>query len=753
MNQLATTAGTSITSPSILSISYRSASSPHREQHRHAEAMITTDAKFRITGLNETAEALYDFTTAEVTGKKIFDLVKFETIGITLEDAIESFFNEGFWKGDIIYNHFERKLVFSTRCTLIKNKKGKPASIIITTHNVAERYLGEKKLAQSAATEQTSQSISVEEGVIIINADGAVSTANKSSLKILGLQEKKLKGKKLFPAEWKTFRADGTIFPVDDYPGNITLLKGFELKNVVIGLQDFSGKEIWLSLSSRPIFEGYTLYPSSAEISFIEIDRPKTAKKDTDQNDYLFENFIAGSPALGWIYDEDGMLVYGNPKFLDILRSGENHQKNIKEFTPSEQVFKIISDRNRQVLLDEKTVITEDEFPDIHGKLRSYLSYWFIVPSKGPKKLIGGHAVEITESKMMRKEMDKMFERYTFAINASSDDIRDMDISTQMIFHSDTFSEFSGYKKEDIEPTLEWFFDKVHPLDKKRVRQQIDHCLKNNITNWDNEYRFQLANRTYRHLLDKAYAVYEEGKLTRVIGVMQDITERKKLEAQLLHEQVQKQKIINQAIIQAQDKERNRISGELHDNVNQLLMSAKLHVCVAKARIEGETELLDKANEYLLMAVEEIRNLSKKLNSSVIVNGGLQKSIADIGATMMLLKNIQLHTYMADDVVELMTPAQQMMLYRIFQEQSNNILKYAETNEAIISLKVISNNFELIISDNGQGFDKNEQKATGIGFINIFNRIEAFSGKAEIITSPGNGCTLLIHFPVSETET
>ncbi|CAN5622382.1 hypothetical protein BH11BAC3_BH11BAC3_18590 [soil metagenome] len=415
-------------------------------------------------------------------------------------------------------------------------------------------------------------------------------------------------------------------------------------------------------------------------------------------------------------------------------------------------LLSIILEKNKEIFRDENPLITEDEFVDMAGRSHSYIFYLFLLPMSQNKKLIGGHAVEITENKNAYKELDKMFERYTFAINASSDAIWDMDISTQMIYHSDTFNAFTGYGKNDIEPTLDWFFEKIHPEDKKRIKSNIDNCLKNNITHWENEYRFKMADGSYRNLLDKALAIYEEGKLTRVIGAMQDITERKKMEAQLVADQVQQQKMVNQVIIQAQETERNRISGELHDNVNQLLTSAKLHICVAKNRMEGESELLDKANQYLLMAVEEIRNLSKTLNSSVITNGGLLKSINEIGANMLLLKNIRLAVYIEEEVLDKMSLNQQMTVYRIIQEQSNNILKYAETKDVVISLKIINNNFELIISDSGKGFDKNKQKATGIGLINIFNRVDAYNGNVEIITSPGNGCTLLINFPIAENK-
>ena len=95
----------------------------------------------------------------------------------------------------------------------------------------------------------------------------------------------------------------------------------------------------------------------------------------------------------------------------------------------------------------------------------------FLLPINNEKKLIGGHAVEITETKKARKEIDKMFERYTFAINASSDAIWDMDISTQTIYRSETFNAFSGYKREEIHPTLDWFFEKIHPQDKQDKRK------------------------------------------------------------------------------------------------------------------------------------------------------------------------------------------------------------------------------------------------------------------------------------------
>ncbi|HMO61414.1 MAG TPA: PAS domain S-box protein [Ferruginibacter sp.] len=351
---------------------------------------------------------------------------------------------------------------------------------------------------------------------------------------------------------------------------------------------------------------------------------------------------------------------------------------------------------------------------------------------------------EITESR-------KANERYAYALKASSDAIWDMDVQSGAIYRSDNFTTLTGYTGAQIEATLEWFMKKIHPEDRYRVQSNVDFCMKSNLTNWQNTYRFKTADGSYRHFLDKAFAIYENGKLARVIGGIQDMTQSKKLELQLVQEQVQKQRAINKATIQAQELERNRIGRELHDNVNQLLISAKLNIGAAKSLKEDNTELLEKAAAYILMAVEEIRTLSKQLNSSVLTTLGIEKSMEDIAQTLVL-NEITPRINFDTNVLKKLSNDQMLMLYRIIQEQTNNIIKYAECTEATYSLQKKEHNAELIISDNGKGFDKNKKQASGIGFINIFNRAHVYNGKAEIITSPGNGCTLQISIPLQQAD-
>ena len=89
------------------------------------------------------------------------------------------------------------------------------------------------------------------------------------------------------------------------------------------------------------------------------------------------------------------------------------------------------------------------------------------------------------------------------------------------------------------------------------------------------------------------------------------------------------------------------------------------------------------------------------------------------------------------------------MVFRIVKEQTSNIIKHARCTQANIMLIQRGNHAHLVVSDNGVGFDKEKQVLRSMGFIIIFNRVDAYNGKVEVVTSPGNGCALVIALPLS----
>ncbi|MEO8769545.1 MAG: PAS domain S-box protein [Ferruginibacter sp.] len=731
-----------------LTVSYKAASALDAFLKNLPDAVIITDPNFIIKAFNHAAEVFFGMPASHFIGTILGDSIDFDFRCSTTDEAMKVLFETGVWNGDIVVkranNHDH---IFKANVSLLYDEKAAVSSIVFVNHNITEEERQEKKL-QIARNKYEIVVESLSEGVLLIDADAIIVASNNKAAQILGIMEEQLKGASLDNADWNAIKADGSLFPIEEFPALVSLSQGIEMNDVILGLQKPDGERVWLSINSRPIFKEGLLLPDAVVASFKDITKERNATERLKESELLFRSFMSNSPTLGWIYDEDGTLVYGNPLFIErVGLKNTSIGKHLFEISSPETAKRIFA-RNKEVLEKGESVITEDELILKDGTKKYFVANWFLIHSK-TKRLIGGQAIDITDKVLAHQYIDKMHERFTYVVNASSDAIWDLDLRTNEIYRSDAFSKISGYAKEEIESTLEWWFDKIHPEDKERVNAKVESDLANHSTNWEDEYRFQHADGTFRYIHDKGFTIYEDGIATRQIGSMQDITERKKLESQLLTEQVQKQKLINQATINAQEEERNRISGELHDNVNQLLISSRLHIGVAKNNPQNQTELLNKATEYLLMAVEEIRALSKKMNSHIVSSVGLIESITDIAYNMQKLNEIEVATDIDKTLILKLSTEQQLMVFRIVQEQTNNIIKHAEASEASISLIEKDNNINLIISDNGKGFDKETKKMKGLGFVNIFNRIDAYNGKLDIQSSPGNGCVIDINFPIT----
>lgn len=362
-------------------------------------------------------------------------------------------------------------------------------------------------------------------------------------------------------------------------------------------------------------------------------------------------------------------------------------------------------------------------------------------------------AHNVTDAKKQREKLAqaeealrKSNERFEYAARVTSDAIWDVDLETNQIYRSRAFNTLSGYEIDEAHPNLDWWFNKIHPEDKERVKKKFAEHLENCIGNWQDEYRFQCADGNFKYLIDRGIILYNNKKPVRIIGAIEDITERKELEERIINDEIRKQKQINQAMIAAQEKERNKISEELHDNVNQILMSAKLFMGAAQKNPADADNLLQKALDYQCMALEEIRRLSKFLNNSLIKSVGLKGCINDVLINLKTVGNMNAELEYDAGIDRRLTDDQKLMLFRIIQEQTSNIIKYAEAKNVMVLIKSSDSTYNLVIADDGIGFDMKEQR-NGIGITNIKNRTNAYNGEMYLQSSPGNGCRLEFIFP------
>jgi len=336
-------------------------------------------------------------------------------------------------------------------------------------------------------------------------------------------------------------------------------------------------------------------------------------------------------------------------------------------------------------------------------------------------------------------------ERYDIVAKATHDLIWDWDLDSNEIYRDPKgLWKVYGIRNNDAIKHINDWIERVHPEDLPTVQHVILRIVNAKDENiFDVEYRFRRENGDYAYIYDRGYILRnKEGKAYRMIGAAQDVTEKKRLEEELLSQQ----KAITQATISTQEKERTEISKELHDNVNQVLTTTKLYLDLAITNPELKDELILKSSKNIINVITEIRKLSQSLMIPSLEDLGLLDSIEDLVESINATKKI--HAVFVHEKIDeaALSENQKFTLFRIAQEALNNIIRHANATRTTIELSNNKKRVQLIIKDNGKGFDSFSTKK-GAGLNNIRNRVYLLSGQLTINTHPGKGCALVVELP------
>ena len=265
---------------------------------------------------------------------------------------------------------------------------------------------------------------------------------------------------------------------------------------------------------------------------------------------------------------------------------------------------------------------------------------------------------------------------------------------------------------------------------------------------WETEYRFKKANGDYAFVHDRGHVVFDEKKQPiRMIGATQDITKKVSLQNEVIEKEFQHRKEITGAILSAQERERSAVGQELHDNLNQILVVAKMYLQMSDLNADKRKEFIDRASECITDVVQQIRIISKNLAVPDTHTSGLSVNIESLLGDLMKVQPIKIE-FENDGLDEtLLDDKIQLTLFRITQEQIHNILKHSQATGATITLKTDNGMVYLGIEDNGKGCNLLEKNG-GVGLINIGSRAEIHNGIVTRVSSEGNGYKLCVNIPL-----
>ena len=214
---------------------------------------------------------------------------------------------------------------------------------------------------------------------------------------------------------------------------------------------------------------------------------------------------------------------------------------------------------------------------------------------------------------------------------------------------------------------------------------------------------------------------------------------------------IQQQDIASKGIIDAEERERKRIAGDLHDGVGQLFSTVKMNMEILAERflaVQPDATILAKKTLALIdESCAEVRSIAHQIMPNALIKSGLVSALRDFINKIPSDKlKISVEAKGLDERLE---NNMETVLYRVIQESVNNVIKHAQATELDIVLLCDAEEITVSIEDNGKGFDmKDVLSFTGIGLKNMASRIEFLKGSFEVSSKQGKGTLVAIHIPI-----
>lgn len=226
-------------------------------------------------------------------------------------------------------------------------------------------------------------------------------------------------------------------------------------------------------------------------------------------------------------------------------------------------------------------------------------------------------------------------------------------------------------------------------------------------------------------------------------------TQKQAIQQQEIKDLEQKNKLLAlNSMIEGQEAERLRIAKDLHDSLGGLLSTVKAHFTTIQKEIEQleKFNLTEKTNQLIDEACIEVRRISHNMMPHALSIAGLKGALED------LTENLQEEGYTVNletrNLSDEIDATKQVMLYRLIQEIISNVRKHAQAKSMFIQLIGYKNTLNVLIEDDGKGFNYQEAITKGgLGLKSINSRVQFLDGTIDWDTQPGKGTTISINIP------
>lgn len=265
------------------------------------------------------------------------------------------------------------------------------------------------------------------------------------------------------------------------------------------------------------------------------------------------------------------------------------------------------------------------------------------------------------------------------------------------------------------------------------------------------DYRLQWPGAMFIHQQGESVPG-EPGRPARLVGVLQDISERKRIENELLQSR-QRLRALSANEEAAMEQERRHIAREVHDELGQALTALKLELSLLQRRFGSDPALADQAQRMSVMVdgtIGVVRHVISNLRPSAL-DFGLPAAIE------WLAEDFALRWEMPCDVVVsaaevVLDDLRATAVFRIVQESLTNVARHAHAHQVHITLRTDGPLLQLAIADDGVGFDpaQGQERGGGFGLLGMRERALKIGARLAIDSRPGGGTTVRLELPLGD---
>ena len=532
------------------------------------------------------------------------------------------------------------------------------------------------------------------------------------------------------------------------------------------------GTIFWVQVSAAMVFDkkGGPVALTSTSIDITERKRMENSLVESEQRFRLAIN-TAGLAIWDWNIPKN-TVAWANPwqNLIDGPLQKENaYEWWAKNIHPDDRNYVLLILNNALADGDDSQAV-EYRFQSTDGTWSNVYDRFQILRDKsGQAYRIIGALMDVTNLRRTEEELRQSEARFRMFADSMPQLVWTANADGRVDYFNERYKEYQGIERMS-NGSFQWS-PTLHDEDKAPT-----------VTKWNQAVQmgkpYQIEHRTlhrdgrYRWHLSRAIPAHDDqGKLIKWFGTSTDIEDLRQVELRLrqLNENLEKivaertalaesraRQLQNLAVqlIEAEENERQRIAQLLHDDMQQLLASAKLQLENACVNLPG-IPLLDRVQDILKESIVKSRRLSHELSPAVLYHSGLVAGLEWLFIQMS--KQFGLTVHFENQTTERFdnTPLN-IFLFRSVQELLFNIVKYAGVKTAWVNISKSAKNLIISVADKGRGFNPDiihgSGKKNGLGLLTITERANHIGGNLTIESAPKCGSRFMLTVPITAEQ-